>query len=121
MVLDQSVNDKYDDFDLMLYESYSNLRGNDIISEHQIYFKNLESFGDSKGIKHRLRNALQFWKNINASDFIISIISTGYVIPFIMPPKEIISLLCSMLNLFLTLFQICCFQVVLHKYLSNLL
>lgn len=72
----------------MAYESFCNLKGNDIISEHQIYLKNLESFRDSKGVKHRLRNAVQFWKSINASDFIISTISTGYVIPFIMPPKE---------------------------------
>ncbi|XP_065943706.1 uncharacterized protein [Magallana gigas] len=72
----------------MAYESFCNLKENDIISEHQIYLKNLESFRDSKGVKHRLRNAVQFWKSINASDFIISTISTGYVIPFIMPPKE---------------------------------
>jgi hypothetical protein len=79
---DQPVNDKYQEFDLLLYESQciSENSNHHIISEHQVYLHNLESSISSNGVKHRLRKAVQFWKDIQAFEFIISIISTGYVI-----------------------------------------
>ena len=44
---------------------------------------NSDTYLDVKG---RLRHNVQFWKYIGASDFILSIIANGYVIPFIQPP-----------------------------------
>lgn len=87
---DPLANDKYANVDLMIDECYMSSKNTDfdIVFKHQIYLNNFESSHDCKGVKHRLKNVLEFWKSINASDFIISTISTGYVIPFIMPPKQ---------------------------------
>ena len=40
---------------------------------------------DTLDVQGRLRHNVQFWKYIGASNFILSIIANGYVIPFIQP------------------------------------
>ena len=57
--------------------------------EQQIYLRNLDNLQYSKGVKHRLRNSVEFWRSIQAPDFIISTIKTGYVIPFVNAPSDL--------------------------------
>ena len=60
----------------------------DVLEAHR-EFNSYHSSGlnsDSLDVKGRLRHNVQFWKYIGASDFILSIIANGYVIPFIQPP-----------------------------------
>jgi hypothetical protein len=38
-----------------------------------------------------LKTSLSFWKNINTSEYIIDIIESGYKIPFVNEPENIIS------------------------------
>ena len=46
-----------------------------------------EQFQKPVTVKGRLKQNLQYWKDIGASNFIISAISEGYKIPFIDSPK----------------------------------
>ena len=57
--------------------------------EQQIYLRNLGHLQYSKGVKHSLRNSVEFWRSIQAPDFIISIIETGYVISFVNVPSDL--------------------------------
>ena len=55
----------------------------------QIYLRNLDNLQYSKCVKNRLRNIVEFWRSIQAPDFIISAIETGYVIPFVNAPSDL--------------------------------
>ena len=57
--------------------------------EQKLYLRNLGNLQYSKGGKHRLRNSVEFWRSIQAPDFIISTIETGYVIPFVNAPSDL--------------------------------
>lgn len=50
--------------------------------------KNFEPELDSANVKGRLRNKLEFWKQIKANKFIIESISNGYILPFLNKPKS---------------------------------
>jgi hypothetical protein len=82
------VNDKYENSDSYGQLNYK-MEKLQWFTEQQIYLKNLDSSHCSKGVKHRLRNSVEFWKSIQAPDFIISVIETGYVIPFVNVPTNL--------------------------------
>jgi hypothetical protein len=59
---------------------------------------NIESFYEYESgktniyVKGRLDNSLSFWENIGTSDFILSVIEDGYIIPLLnCPPKICLS------------------------------
>jgi hypothetical protein len=59
---------------------------------------NIESFYEYESgktniyVKGRLNNSLSFWENIGTSDFILSVIEDGYIIPLLnCPPKICLS------------------------------
>ena len=80
------VNDKYDFSGFDYWKNSSK-------SEKMHFFLldklNLDNLQYSKGVKHRLRNSVEFWRSIQAPDFIFSIIETGYVIPFVNVPSDL--------------------------------
>ena len=80
------VNDKYD------FSGFDYCK-NSSKSEKMHFFLldklNLDNLQYSKGVKHRLRNSVEFWRSIQAPDFIISAIETGYVIPFVNAPSDL--------------------------------
>ena len=58
------------------------------VDNFQTYFE-YEAGISSINVKNRLRNSLPFWKKINASDFILDVINSGYKIPFVKEPESV--------------------------------
>ena len=59
------------------------------LDNYESYFE-FESGSGNINVKNRLKTSLSFWKNINTSEFIIDIIKSGYKIPFVNEPENII-------------------------------
>jgi len=53
--------------------------------EHEFESRSREA--EHVSVKGRLKKQIDYWKNIGASDFVVSVIEKGYVIPFIETPK----------------------------------
>ncbi|CAC5379675.1 unnamed protein product [Mytilus coruscus] len=53
-------------------------------------FYDYESVTSSINVKNRLKNSLDFWRNINASKFILDLIENGYKIPLINEPESVL-------------------------------
>lgn len=45
-----------------------------------------EEIGQPLGVRGRLRRHISFWKKIGASQFVLSVRSNGYYLPFVSPP-----------------------------------
>ena len=83
------VNDKYNFSGFDYWQNSSKSEKMHFFLEQQIYLRNLDNLQDFKGVKHRLRNSVEFWRSIQAPDFIISAIETGYVILFVNAPSDL--------------------------------
>lgn len=60
----------------------------DIFSEQANFFESSNLHGSFKGVKGNLKKHIQYWIDIGASDFVLSTISDGYVIPFSSTPHS---------------------------------
>ncbi|CAG2235130.1 unnamed protein product [Mytilus edulis] len=77
-----------------LPEEHQTERSPDILKVQNV--DNFDSFYDYESgtscinVKNRLKNSLDFWKNINASKFILDLIENGYKIPLINEPESVL-------------------------------
>ncbi|CAG2237876.1 unnamed protein product [Mytilus edulis] len=77
-----------------LPEEHQTERSPDILKVQNV--DNFDSFYDYESgtscinVKNRLRNSLDFWKNIHASKFILDLIENGYKIPLINEPESVL-------------------------------
>ena len=60
-----------------------------IFLEQVKFFEDVELTSVFQGVKGSLANHIDFWEKIGASDFFISTIKDGYIIPFLETAKRI--------------------------------
>ena len=84
------VNNKYFKTFSVLIIGRKPIRAKNAFSlEQQIYLRKLDNLQYSIGVKHRLRNSVEFLRSIQAPYFIISTIETSYVSPFVNVPSDL--------------------------------
>jgi len=59
---------------------------NDILIRQ--YWEYEEGISDIN-VKHRIKNAREFWKYMGANDFILDLIDNGYKVPFLSTPPGV--------------------------------
>ncbi|VDI48754.1 Hypothetical predicted protein, partial [Mytilus galloprovincialis] len=77
-----------------LPEEHQTKRSPDILKVQNVdsfdSFYDYESGTSCINVNNRLKNSLDFWKNINASKFILDLIENGYKIPLIYEPESVL-------------------------------
>ena len=72
----------------------------DELSKHEYEdIVQVDYFFDTVNVKARLKDHIQFWVNIQAPEFILSIISEGYKLPLLhTPPRSFTKINLSAIN-----------------------
>ena len=86
-----SSNDKYfSDFSINLQDNSIN-SSYFVLLEQIRFLENSQTVNENKGVKGSLARNSVFWEYINAPEFVLDIVKTGYVIPFNETPPRLFS------------------------------